>query len=229
MKTTLLPNGATGIVLTHDEVAAYTAFLNAPEMTGVTLNRHQVQVASQQAPCLASALTETLELNGQIGCVLLSEEAHAHEAVHECVHFGQIALSGTENDSTLLIDPSQIPTYCENQWAASLALVELVEIFRPYFEGTTPLKGYLFTARELLTELVAHILSGDCLMAHVRGWATPQEYNGECSLVKTYRKVIQQSHFQQWHDGGFGIGFLTDLFDKFEAGKIHPTHCDIHD
>jgi hypothetical protein len=220
MKTRLLPNGASGIILTTDELAKYCDDANAPHFAGVTLNRCQVQMAIQRAPWLTGMLTETLELNSKVACVVLSKQAQEYETVHECIHFGQVSLSGIDNDSTLLIDPSKIPPRCKDQWTASLALVEIVEQFRPYFEATTPSDAYSFTAREYLTELVAHVLSGDSLMAHLRGWATPQDHEGECTLVRIYKKVAQQDRAQEWQSGGIGIAFLIDLFQQFESGKI---------
>jgi hypothetical protein len=188
METKLLPNGATGIILTADELARYCENVKAPQMAGVTLNRRQVQMVTQRAPWLADRLTETLELNNQVACVLLSEQAQEHETVHECIHFGQVSLSGIDNDSTLLIDPSIIPPLCKDQWTASLALVEIVEQFRTYFEGTTPADGYSFTAREYLTELAAHVLSGDSLMAHVRDGLRRKTTKGSVGLSGCTRR-----------------------------------------
>ena len=229
METKLLPNGASGISLTTEEVAKYCEDANAPDFAGVTLNRCQVQMAIQQAPWLTDVLTATLELNSKVACVVLSDKAQEHETIHECIHFGQVSLSGIDNDSTLLIDPSMIPPRCKDQWTASLAFVQIVEQFRPYFEATTPSHVYTFTAREYLTELAAHVLSGDSLMAHVRGWATPQDYEGECTLVRIYKKVAQQDRAQEWQSGGIGIPFLIDLFQRFESGEIQPIHCTISD
>ena len=115
-------------------------------------------MVAERAPWLAHKLAETLEFNSGVACVLLSEQAQEHETIHECIHFGQIALSGSANDSTLLIDPSRIPLLSKDQWEASMALLTLVETFRPYFEETTPSDGYSFTVREYLMELVAHVL-----------------------------------------------------------------------
>jgi len=229
MQTKSLPNGAGAIVLTSNEITKYCGDVDAPQMNGVTLNRRQVEFVAQRAPWLKDALKNNLAMNGETAAVILSEQSREYETVHECVHFGQIGLSGVDNDSTLLIDPSLIPPLCQDQRKASVALVQIVDQFRPYFESTTPLPGYFFTAREYLTEVVAHVLTGDSLMAHVRGWATPEDYSGECSLVRMYRKVVQRERAQEWQRSDIGIPFLIDLFQQFESGLINPVHCKIGD